>query len=291
VAAASGRRGNVPFECTLAQNPGLSEPQFVDDTMRAMRSGRFLLVIAGDGIREDVSGIAELINRNAASAFSFGLVEIALYGFGDSSLAIQPRVVAKTQIIERTVVLVRDAGQPDAMTVSDDTDVGTSSGVSAEVERNELGESPAQAQYRVWWTPVIKAPFDDPDQEPAKLYWRDNVRIPLPWPTKVWASAYRYGGDTGMMGVGTNGQEPGYSEMISRLELQKKAIIAELPDGTAFRPFDGGKRVTLTTQKKTREFTSDDERRRWLSSTLNSYVNALRPRLKALMQEDRLEQV
>ena len=52
---------------------------------------------------EDVSGIAELINRNAASAFSFALVEVALYGFADSSLAIQPRVIAKTQIIERTV--------------------------------------------------------------------------------------------------------------------------------------------------------------------------------------------
>ena len=113
VTAASGRPGNVPFESTLARNPDLSEQQFVDDTSRAMRAGRFLLVIAGDGIREDVSGIAELINRNAASAFSFGLVEVALYGFGDSSLAIQPRVIARTQIIERTVVLVRDAGQPE----------------------------------------------------------------------------------------------------------------------------------------------------------------------------------
>ena len=69
VAAASGRRDNAPYEAALAQNPGLSEQQFIDETTRAMRSGRFLLVIAGDGIREDVSAMAELINRNAASAF------------------------------------------------------------------------------------------------------------------------------------------------------------------------------------------------------------------------------
>ena len=81
VTAASGRHGNVPFEKALARNPELNEQQFVDDTTRAMRSGRFLLIIAGDGIREDVRGMTELINRNAASAFSFALVEVALYGF------------------------------------------------------------------------------------------------------------------------------------------------------------------------------------------------------------------
>ena len=96
-----------------------------------MRSGRFLLVIAGDGIREDVSGIAELINRNASSAFSFALVEVALYGFEDSSLAIQPRVIAKTQIIERTVVVVRDAGQPVTMSVSEESDIDESGDASS----------------------------------------------------------------------------------------------------------------------------------------------------------------
>ena len=165
--AASGRCSfGTPWQRAVREhagaNPGLSEQQFVDDTTRAMRSGRFLLVIAGDGIREDVSGIAELINRNAASAFSFALVEVALYGFGDSSLAIQPRVIAKTQIIERTVVVVRDAGQPVAMTVSEEPDVEESGDVSGAVVRNELGESPTQAQYRAWWTPVINASFDDP---------------------------------------------------------------------------------------------------------------------------------
>lgn len=291
VAAASRRRGNVPFECALAQNPGLSEQQFVDDTTRAMRAGRILLVIAGDGIREDVSGIAELINRNSASAYSFGLVEIALYGFGDSSLAIQPRVIAKTQIIERTVVLVREAGQPNAVIASEEPDPVTSTDISGDVLRNDLGESPMQAQYRAWWTPVIQTVFDDPDQEPPKLYWRDNVRTPLPWPTRVWLTAYRYGGDTGMIGVGTNGAEPGYSELMALLQSDKEGILQELPAGAAFQTFDGVRRVTLSIQRKAQECANDDEKRRWLSSTLNAYANALRPRLKALLQEQRLQQL
>jgi hypothetical protein len=252
-----------------------------------MRSGRFLIVIAGDGIREDVSGIAELINRNASSAFSFALVEVALYGFDDSSVAIQPRVIARTQIIERTVVVVRDANQPLTVTASDDADT-EESGASTAGSRNELGESPTQAQYRTWWTPVMNAPFDDPDQEPAKLYYPNNVRVTLPWPTKVWAGAYRYGGDSGFVGVGTNGQEPGYSDLISALERQKDAILDELP-GAVFAPSDGGKKISISTRRQAAEFTTDDEMRRWLSSTLNSYVNALRPRLKALIKAQRVE--
>jgi hypothetical protein len=91
VAAATGRKGNVPFELAKALAPDLEEHRFVDETANAMRRGRFLLLIAGDGIREDVGAIAELINRNAALGFSFGLVEVALYGLEDASLVVQPR--------------------------------------------------------------------------------------------------------------------------------------------------------------------------------------------------------
>ena len=44
--------------------------------------------------------MAELLNRNVARGFSFGLIEVALYGFDDGTLGVQPRVVAKTQLIE-----------------------------------------------------------------------------------------------------------------------------------------------------------------------------------------------
>lgn len=75
-----------------------------------MRSGRFLLLIAGDGIREDVGALAELINRNAALGFSFGLVEVGLYDLGEDGLAIQPRVTARTHILERNVVIYQANG-------------------------------------------------------------------------------------------------------------------------------------------------------------------------------------
>src|SRR5215207_1223792 len=96
VSVATGRQGNIPFETAQSMMPGLIEHHFTDAVTQTMRSGRFLLLIAGDGIREDVGALAELINRNAAAGFSFGLVEVALYDLGGGGLAVQPRVTART---------------------------------------------------------------------------------------------------------------------------------------------------------------------------------------------------
>ena len=149
---------------------------------------------------------------------------------------------------------------------------------------NEFGESPKQAEYRAWWQPVIDASFDDPEQEPARLFWPNHVRVFLPWPTRVWATAYRYGGDTGFVGVGTNGQEPQYSQLVAALIQQRAEILAELPEGADFLPTENNK-LSIRTQRKAKDFKSDNEMRQWLSSALNMYVNALRPRLKALSRE------
>jgi hypothetical protein len=79
--------------------------------------------------------------------------------------------------------------------------------------------------------------------------------------------------------------------MISALEAEKLAILQELPAGTSFRRTYDGKRLTLAVKRKASEFTSDDEMRVWLSSTLNSFVNALRPRLKAISHQKRQQQL
>jgi hypothetical protein len=59
----------------------LKEQDFVDAVSRLLREGRFLVLLAGDGIREGVQSLTELVNRNATKAFTFGLIEVALYRF------------------------------------------------------------------------------------------------------------------------------------------------------------------------------------------------------------------
>ncbi len=139
--------------------------------------------------------------------------------------------------------------------------------------------------------PSSMRPLTIPIKSPPDSTGPITYGYPCLGPRGCGLTAYRSGGDAGTIGVATNGTEPGYSEMISALEAQKEAIVAELPEGTTFRPSHSGKSVTISTQRRASEFTTDDEMRRWLASTLNSYVNALRPRLKALMQEQRLEQL
>jgi hypothetical protein len=289
VSAALGRQGNVPFELARAKNPGLNEQQFVDDTALAMRSGRFLLLIAGDGIREDVSAITELVNRNAASGFAFGLVEVALYGFEDGGLAIQPRAIVKTQVIERTVVIVRETGQANPVPVVDEFEVEFAPvAATTAIERNQLGESPRQAAYREWWLPVLQMTFDDPDQEPPTLFWPNNIRLKLPW-TKTWIAAYRYGGDTGTVAVGTGGHEPAYSEMMTCLAPHREEVLAEMPPNTEYRKFNTTEAFTFATSRSALSFANDDEKRTWLSMTINAYVNALRPMLKTLIHARRTD--
>lgn len=276
VAAATGKKGNIPYECSRAFAPDLQESRFVDDTYNAMRSGRFLLLIAGDGIREDVGAIAELINRNAASGFTFGLVEVALYGLEDGGLIFQPRTIIKTQTIERTVVLVRDPTKAE-VTLLDEIADSEPAGVSTN-DGNQLGESLKQAEYRAWWTPVLNMQFDDPDQEPPKLYWPNNVRAPLPFP-KTWITAYRSGGDGGSIGVFTAGSGQSSSEMISKLAEQRDEVLAELPAGSVLKKTSNGG-FTFHINKSATEFQDEDDKRSWICETLNAYVNALRPRLK-----------
>ena len=76
VAIATGLQGNATYDLVKSTHSDLIESDFADATAAALRSGRFLLLIAGDGIREDVGAMAELINSNAALGFSFGLVEV-----------------------------------------------------------------------------------------------------------------------------------------------------------------------------------------------------------------------
>jgi hypothetical protein len=278
VSAATGKSGNVPFELVRAASRDVREHEFVDATAVAIREGRFLLLIVGDGIRQDIQSMAELITRNATMAFSFGLVEVALYGLPDGALLAQPRVVAKTQIIQRSLVVVRDGA---ALQVAEQeapqaAPAGDEEGEAA----NTLGESPRQAAYRRWWLPVIQAPLDDPDQDPPVLFWPNNIRLALPWPN-AWILAFNLM-DRGRLGVCTAGRMGADQEMMKLLDPDRNQIVAELPPGSEHRLFSDGSGFTFSCQRASASFSNDDERRGWLANTINKFVNVLRPRVKRL---------
>ena len=116
ISLATEKNGNVLYESVREHHPGAEEAEFVDNVTRHLRRGEFLLLIVGDGIREDAANIVDFVQRHSGLHFNLAMVEAALYRDSASGLIVQPRVLARTEIVQRYVVdgdLVRDISSPD----------------------------------------------------------------------------------------------------------------------------------------------------------------------------------
>ena len=118
VSKTMGRAGNVLFELIRSAFPDADEAEFVDHVTRHLRRGEFLLLIVGDGIREDVENIVEFVQRHSGLHFNLALVEAAVYRDGAGRRIVQPRVLARTEIVRR--IVYEDRIGPD-VPPSDDT--------------------------------------------------------------------------------------------------------------------------------------------------------------------------
>jgi len=89
----------------------LDEATFIDEVTTTLRCGQFMLLIVGDGIREGIENMIDLIHRQPQMLFTFGLIEIQLFKADslDGILAV-PQVIAHSNEIERAVVRVEDGG-------------------------------------------------------------------------------------------------------------------------------------------------------------------------------------
>lgn len=93
-------------EIVSEQSQDFDEARFIDAVSRNLRRGRFLLLVVGDGIREDVENISSYLQDHATLNFCFGLVEQAIYRLGDEGFFVLPRLLMKTVEIERAVVRI-----------------------------------------------------------------------------------------------------------------------------------------------------------------------------------------
>lgn len=270
VSARTGAKGNSPFAIAQGIAPELDEAEFVDAVASALRMGRFLLLVVGDGIHEDVQAIAELVNRNAASAFELALVEMALYQDPRGGFLVQPRVTAKTEMIQRAVVLVKDGPGASLAPIIDDEAPEPPEGAAKQSKHEE---------YRAWWQPITDMTFDDPDQPPPKLYFPNNVRLSLPI-KGLWIVAYGQSKGSNQHGVYFWGGASEQAAFWAQDGNSPENIAAEIP-GATIAPTENGKGTFIKAARLDTDFPDDDALREWLAQTLNAFVNALRPRMKA----------
>ena len=258
------------FELVRARHPNVVERDFTDSMVRSLRDGRFQLLVAGDGIREEVRGIADLINRNATSAFSFGLFQVELYEGPESAVLVQARAIARTQLIERTVILLQEGGRSRIESIDTPEE-------SPEPRGDPSVAQKIHAAAAAWWKPVLESKLNNPDQDPLRYYWPHNVRTPLPWPG-TWITAYRSSSAAQpSVGVFVGGREHPLAELLLALWPDWSELRISLPEGTTF---EEGQRLEV--KRPLSSFVDEDSAREWLAEVVNGFVNEIRPRAAAL---------
>lgn len=107
-AVLDGEHGGTPpgslFELVAKHDPTADEATFIDALSRNLRLGRAIVAVVGDGIREDVMGLAELLQSHAGHRFTFLLVELGVFRATEGALVVVPSLLLKTQLVERGVV-------------------------------------------------------------------------------------------------------------------------------------------------------------------------------------------
>jgi hypothetical protein len=121
-----------------------TEADFVDAVSRGLRTGRFLLLVVGDGIREEVERMTAYVQTAPRLQFHIALVELRIYEAADRDLRlVVPSVVARTAEVTRAVVSVNVAEQASVevdVSVPSDDSTGARRKLTMEQFCAELGE-------------------------------------------------------------------------------------------------------------------------------------------------------
>jgi len=99
-----------------------SEADFIDSVQKNLKNARFMLLIVGDGIHENLEDMLEILHQQPQMLFTFGLVEMQIYQCdGIPGRLVIPQLVARTTEIVRAVVRVENPGHlPVAITLPPD---------------------------------------------------------------------------------------------------------------------------------------------------------------------------
>ena len=250
---------------------------------RHLKRGEFLLLIVGDGIREDVEDIVGFVQRHSGLHFNLALVEAALYRDGASRIIVQPRVLARTEIVRRDVV---DYEVGDGNPIDDET---PDEALSVEEKEN----------LRFWEAVLQHYSFSDVD-----------VEVPTPSNHSVLRRSFRQSGSTsgssglsfaafisrrGRQEIGCYLSRRNDLESASRIFEQVRAILGDLRDEAGNDPESwtnpkglpriGFRRETafpLPADDANEEFRAAVA---WMREHLDRLVSTLHPRLRRMIAE------
>lgn len=96
---------NSIIEIIRKYSPDINESVFIDSVTKNIKRGRFLLLIVGDGIRENMEEMVGFVNHYGNLSFTLSLVELPIYMInGTEEVIITPRVLVKTTEVIRDII-------------------------------------------------------------------------------------------------------------------------------------------------------------------------------------------
>ncbi len=260
---------NPLFEHYSSNGGTLPEIAFTDAVAANLKSGDFQLIIAGDGIREDMKAISELLRDQGAS---LALVEFQLWQNSKGNTLLVPFVPFRTEVTRQRIVT--DASGIPLELVDEDE-------ASAEDEIDPVRATALSANREFWQRFIDQVEFDHPDQSKPKHGGNNWVRILLPSPAR-WLTVYRY-------------QQPSDVLGFYLVEEKGSGLLQSLADGQDDIRAETGLDTLRFFAKHSREpgpafavdvpwvdFADDAARIAWLCETANTVVNVLRSRLTSM---------
>ncbi|MGG5807784.1 hypothetical protein [Falsiroseomonas sp. CW058] len=284
-AAVSQRLGRASslFGTVAARHPGLDEAAFVDAVSRNLARGRFLLLVAGDGIRQETEAIAEYVQDHAALRFTLGLMEVRGFALPDGGLLVQPRLLARTREVERIVVRTVDAPAGSEEPVAEEP--------AEEAAPQGEARLRALAEDRAFWAEFARRlAFDDPAQPVPTPRSLGNARASLGHPD-VWVTIYRARGWAQIGGFvrlrGAEGRRI-WDALRADAAAIDAAFAAAMPGvPLKWSEWSEGKGATSVDVYRTEAFEPDSAERHlaWLVPLTCALVNVFRPRIRSLLPE------
>lgn len=259
-----------------AADPSVDEMAFEEALTANLRRGRFLLLIVGEGIHERVERIAEFLQAHAGLHFTFGLVELPFYEMPDGGRLVVPRVLAKTELITRTVVAVPNGHMLEEQSLS----MGP-----AEVDPETVALGDDRQQF--WREFLSELLLDDPDQPIPRPPRQGYVTFSLPAPSGTsWLTVYR-DMRNGEVGLFLSSQRNTAGERAMLAITDDWAMVGpQLGNEARLETKDGRPRIIDT--RRAGRLDVPDEREaafQWLRERTNAFINVLRPRIRSAVAE------
>lgn len=281
-AVATKQGSDYLLNCVRKVHPNVDEADFIDGVTNSLKSGDFLLLIVGDGIRTGTESLVNFIEQYGNLRFGFGLIEVAAFKLPNNEVLLQPRILAKTEILQRTVLV----GSVEAVSLEE----------IAKAEDVEVDDKAgAQRQwFQDFWSgyrSILR--LDDLDQPiPAALPKSTNIyfSMPLKKSDESWISAYiaqssLVGGVYLTFSKACEKAQEYYDRLLADREAIEKAI------GIPLSWENNGQKIFISVPHVTySDLNNLSERKKvqaYLADMSNRMVNAFRHRLEGYVKEEK----